>query len=91
MRRVRLSTLRVIVLLLLAGFFIAIILRWISLERWRWKLLHTEASSVEITEATPTPEPTAPRQRVLSGRFDTARLFNGITVRPVVEPTPGRA
>ena len=90
MRRFRLSTLRVFVLLLFGGFFVAIVLRWISLERWRWNLLHTEASPVEIKERTPAPEPTV-RQRVVGGRLETTRLFNGILLRPTVDTSPGRA
>lgn len=93
MRKFRLSTLRRLVLVLFLALLTAIILRWVSLERWRWNLLHTEASPVEIPEPTATPEGT-PKPRgpnVITGKLETARLFNGVTLRPVVEPTPGRA
>src|SRR6516162_3314849 len=43
---------------------------------------------VEISE-TPTPAPTATRPPVITGKLDTAKLFNGITLRSTVETTPG--
>jgi hypothetical protein len=78
------------VLLLFSALLAAIILRWISLERWHWKVVHAPETPVTIVEPTPTPEPT-PRTRVIGGRLESARLFSGITVRAAVEPTPGRA
>src|SRR6516165_3131247 len=43
---------------------------------------------VEISE-TPTPAPTATRPPVITGKLDTAKLFNGITLHSTVETTPG--
>jgi hypothetical protein len=72
------------VLLLLTAIFVAIIYRWISLERLQ-RLTPMEAL------ASPTPEPTVSTKPLAigSGRFDTARLFNGITVHATVETPPG--
>lgn len=86
----RVRTLRWVALLLFLALFGAIVLRWISLERWRWTVMHEPETPERIVERTPTPEPT-PRTRVIAGKLETARLFNGITLRPAVEPTPGRA
>ncbi|MFL6568054.1 MAG: glycoside hydrolase family 75 protein [Chthoniobacterales bacterium] len=86
----RVRTLRWFALLLFLALFSAVVLRWISLERWRWSVMHEPETPERIVERTPTPEPTA-RTRVITGKLETARLFNGITVRPAVEPTPGRA
>ena len=71
-------------LVLFTAIFVAIIYRWISLERLQ-RLAPTEAL------ASPTPEPTVSTKPLAigSGRFDTARLFNGITVHATVETPPG--
>ena len=70
----------------------AIVLRWISLERW-----HRTQIALERTDrdrdpgkdadagATPSKPP------VITGRLDTARLFSGITVHAAVDPIPGGA
>ena len=72
-----------LVLFLLFGIFVAIIYRWISLERLQ------RYAPVELP-ATPTPEPTGtPRTPVITGQIDTARLFNGITVHSSVETPQG--
>lgn len=90
MRRFRLRTLRWFLLLLFCGLLVAIILRWISLERWRWGLTHAEPSSVHTpANPTPTPAATPTRTPVITGRLETARLFSGITVNATIEPTPG--
>ncbi|MGI8437113.1 MAG: glycoside hydrolase family 75 protein [Chthoniobacterales bacterium] len=89
MRSFRLRTLRVIFLLLLLGVLAAIILRWVSLERWRWSQLQTDG--VPFFRVTPTPVPTPARPPVSGGKLETARLFSGITVNSTVEPTPGGA
>ncbi|MBA2743353.1 MAG: hypothetical protein H0U43_03440 [Chthoniobacterales bacterium] len=91
MRRFRLSTLRVIVLLLFLGLLSAIVLRWISLERWRWNVAGTEPSQIRTVEPTPTPQPTATKSPVIGGKLETARLFSGITVRSAVETPAGAA
>ena len=69
-------------LVLLAAIFAAIVYRWISLER----LQHVPPAEV-IT--TPSPEPTASRPPVITGKLDTAKLFNGVTVHATVETPPG--
>jgi hypothetical protein len=72
------------VLVLFAAIFAAIVYRWISLERLQ------RFAPNEISETpTPTPAPTATRPPVITGKFDTAKLFNGITLRSTVETTPG--
>jgi hypothetical protein len=88
--KIRLSTLRGLVLLLFLALFFAITLRWISLERLLPRLRPlpiTAPGPRPIPEVSPTPWKTP----VITGRLDTARLFNGITVHAAVEPTPGKA
>jgi hypothetical protein len=90
-RKIRLRTLGFFVLLLVTAGLTAIVLRWISLERWHRTQLASETPvEVEIPEKTPTPAP-SPRIPVITGKLDTARLFSGITVHATVEPTPGGA
>jgi hypothetical protein len=90
-RKIRISTLKIFVLVLLAAALTAIVLRWISLEQWHRKQLAPETPiEVVIPEKTPTPAP-SPKIPVITGKLDTARLFSGITVHAVVEPTPGGA
>ena len=69
-------------MLLLAAIFVAIVYRWISLERLQ------RFAPAEVT-ATRLPEPTPTRPPVISGRLDTAKLFNGITLHATVETPPG--
>jgi Fungal chitosanase of glycosyl hydrolase group 75 len=90
-RKLGLGTLRRIVLLILFALFVAITLRWISLERWRWTL--TRAEQIEPVSPAPTATPSAAASRppTLSGKFDVSRLFNGITLRSEVETIPGAA
>ena len=82
MAKIRVRTWRRLVLVIFAAIFAAIVYRWISLERWQ------RFAPVEISE-TPTPGPTATRPPVITGKLDTAKLFNGITFRSTVETTPG--
>ena len=91
MRKLGLSTLRRIVLLIFFALFVAITLRWISLERWRWTMTHAE--EIETPSPTPTAAPSASATRppTLSGKFDVSRLFNGITLRSEVETSSGAA
>lgn len=89
MRSFRLRTLRLFLLLLLLGCLTAIILRWVSLERWRLSQEHAETTPLRLPEPTPTPGPT--KAPVIGGKLETARLFSGITVNTTVEPSPGRA
>jgi glycosyl hydrolase group 75 (putative chitosanase) len=78
--RIRLRTWRRLVLVLFSALFAAIVYRWISLER----LQHIVPIEV-IT--TPTPTPTRPP--VITGKLDTGKLFNGITLHSTVETIPG--
>jgi hypothetical protein len=80
--KIRLRLWRRLVLVLFAALFAAIVYRWISLERLQ------RAAPTEIL-GTPTPEPTATRPPVVTGKLDTAKLFNGITLHSTVETTPG--
>src|SRR5262249_22456109 len=80
--KIRLRTWRRLVFVLVVASFAAILYRWISLERLQ------RFAPVEIS-GTPTPEPTATRPPVITGKLDTARLFNGITLHSTVETTPG--
>jgi hypothetical protein len=70
----------------------AIVLRWISLERWHRSQAITPDEPIEIVipEKSPTPSQ-APKPSVITGRLDTARLFSGITVHAAVDPIPGGA
>jgi Fungal chitosanase of glycosyl hydrolase group 75 len=77
---IRLRTWRRLVLVIFGALFAAIVYRWISLER----LQHI--APVEVI-ATPSPTPTRPP--VITGKLDTAKLFNGITVHSTVETIPG--
>ena len=69
-------------LVIFGALFAAIVYRWISLERLQ------RVAPVEIP-ASPTPEPTATRPPVISGKLDTGKLFNGITLHSTVETIPG--
>ncbi len=89
MGTLRLSTLRRVAFLLFLGAVVAIILRWISLERWA-----AQPKIVPVIEPTPTvspPSPTPARPPVITGRLETARLYNGINVHAAVEAVPGGA
>jgi len=90
-RKLGLGTLRRIVLLIFFALFVAITLRWISLERWRWTMTHAE--EIETASPSPTAAPSAAATRLptISGKFDLSRLFNGITLRSEVETTSGAA
>jgi hypothetical protein len=70
------------VLVLFGALFTAIVYRWISLERLQ------RTAPVEIA-ATPTPEPTPTRPPAITGKLDTGKLFNGITLHSTVETLPG--
>src|SRR5437868_9443671 len=66
----------------MAALFAAIVYRWISLER----LQHAPPAEVL---ATPSPEPTRARSPFITGKLDTAKLFNGVTHHGKVETVPG--
>jgi hypothetical protein len=70
------------VLVLFGALFTAIVYRWISLERLQ------RTAPIEIP-ATPTPEPTPTRPPAITGKLDTGKLFNGITLHSTVETVPG--
>jgi hypothetical protein len=90
-RKIRVRTLGFFIVVLVAAALTAIVLRWISLERWhRTQVAPETPVEIEIPEKTPTPAP-SPKIPVITGRLDTARLFSGITVHAAVEPTPGGA
>jgi hypothetical protein len=90
--RLRLRTLRRFAFALFLAALTAIVLRWISLERWHrtQAAAPDEPAEVVVPEKTPGPTPT-PRPPVISGRLETARLFSGITVQAAVDPIPGGA
>jgi hypothetical protein len=70
------------VLVLFGAIFTAIVYRWISLERLQ------RIAPLEVT-TTPIPEPTPTRPPVITGKLDTAKLFNGITLHSTIETIPG--
>jgi hypothetical protein len=78
--RIRLRTWRRLVLVIFSALFASIVYRWISLER----LQHVVP--IEVI-ATPTPTPTRPP--LITGKLDTGKLFNGITLHSTVETIPG--
>ena len=82
MAKLQLRTLRRLVVFIVAVLFAAILYRWISQER-----LQYFAPREQPTTQTPEPSPTRPP--AITGKLDTGRLFNGITLRSTVEPTPG--
>lgn len=88
----KVRTLRWLAFAIFLALFVAVVLRWISLERWHWQMTH---AIEEFSSPTPlpsaTPSPSATRPPVASGKFDVARLFNGITLRSEVETAPGAA
>ena len=92
MARLRFRTLRRFAFFLFAAALTAIVLRWVSLERWHrmQAIAPDEPLKVIIPEKTPAPTPT-PRPPVIAGRLETARLFSGITVQAAVDPIPGGA
>ena len=69
-------------MLLLGAIFVAIVYRWISLERWQ------RSAPLEMLP-TPAPTPTPTRSPLITGKIDVGRLFNGITVHSAVETPPG--
>ena len=69
-------------LVIFGALFAAIVYRWISLERLQ------RVAPAEIP-AKPTPVPTPTRPPVITGKLDTSKLFNGITLHSTVEAIPG--
>ena len=74
-------TIRGLLLVLGIAVFAAIVYSWISLLR--------EHFGPTQVVATPTPEPSATRAPLITGRPDMAKLFNGITVHSTLETPPG--
>jgi hypothetical protein len=81
--KLRLGTLRRLVVVLAAAIFVVILYRWISQERLQY------FAPREAATTSPTPEPTPTRPPPIGGKLDTGRLFNGITLHSSVETTPG--
>jgi hypothetical protein len=80
----RVRTWRRLVLTLGILIFAIIIYRWISLERLQ------RVFPPEVTASpTATPQPTPSRPPVISGKIETSKLFNGITVHSSVDTPPG--
>lgn len=91
MARFRLRTLRRLAFFLFLAALTAIVLRWVSLERWhRMQTASETPVEIEVPERTPTPPPPS-KPPVITGKLETARLFSGITVHAAVEPVPGGA
>lgn len=82
----RVRTWRRLVLTLALLILAAIIYRWISLERLQ-RFAPTEVAGSPTPKSTPEPTPTRPP--VITGKFDTAKLFNGVTVHSTVDTPPG--
>ena len=61
-----------------------ILYRWISQERLQYFPPRENGPP-----SSPTPEPTPTRPPAITGKLDTGRLFNGITLHSNVETTPG--
>jgi hypothetical protein len=74
-------TFRGLLLVLGIAVFAAIVYSWIS-------LLREHFAPAQVT-TTPTPEPSATRAPLITGRPDIAKLFNGITVHSTLETPPG--
>lgn len=92
MARFRLRTLRRLAVLLFLAALTAVILRWISLERWHRMQTAAPDEPIEIVIPEKSPTPAQPsRPPVIAGRLETARLFSGITVQAAVDPIPGGA
>lgn len=64
------------------ALFAAIVYRWTSLERLQ------RTAPLEMATM-PTPEPTATRPPLITGKLDTGKLFNGITLHSEIETLPG--
>jgi hypothetical protein len=91
--KLRLRTLRRIVFFIFLALFAAVVLRWISLERWHWQTMRAENVEIPapLPSATASASAAVPRVPALSGRFDLPRLFNGITLHTELETVPGGA
>ncbi len=75
---------------LLLGIFALIVYRWISLERWHWRLLsltgpESEWIQPEYKIAMPTPT----RPPVITGKLEPRRIFNGLTLNAELETPKG--
>lgn len=78
------------VAVLLLGVFALIVYRWISLERWHWRLLSLtgpEGEWVQPEYKIPTPKPTRPP--IITGKLDTRRIFNGLTLNAELQAPKG--
>src|SRR5205085_5325364 len=89
--KLRLRTLRRIVLVIFVLAFALVALRWVSLERWHWEMTHAPEPEKPISGLSPTATPGPTRGPVITGRLDLPRLFNGVTIHSELETTPGAA
>src|SRR4029453_1042924 len=80
--RIRLRTWRRLALVLFVALFVAIVFRWISLER-------LSRGAAGGGTAAPRPKPTPTRPPLITGKLDTGKLFSGITLHSTVETLPG--
>src|SRR3954464_4551276 len=81
----RVRTWRRLVLTVAVIILAVIIYRWISLEQ-----LHRVLPAEVTSTPTPTPaEPTPTRPPVITGKIDTGKIFNGITVHSTIETPEG--
>jgi hypothetical protein len=84
--------LRFFTLVLFSAVLAAIVLRWVSLERWHRTQAIAPEEPIEVIIPEKIPAPSQPgKPPVITGRLDTARLFSGITVHAAVDPSPGGA
>jgi hypothetical protein len=81
--KLRLGTLRRLVVVLAVAIFAVILYRWISQERLQY------FAPREAPTSSPTPEAAPTRPPPIGGKLDSGRLFNGITLHSSVETTPG--
>jgi hypothetical protein len=89
--KLRLRTLRRIIFFIFLALFAAVVLRWISLERWHWQTMRAETVEIPLPHASASASPTAARVPAISGKFDLPRLFNGITLHTELEAVSGGA
>jgi hypothetical protein len=82
--KIRVRTWRRLVLLLLSAVLVAIVYRWVSLERLQ-RIAPAEVSPSPAPTATATPA----RPPVITGKVETGKLFNGITLHSTVDTVPG--
>ncbi|MDB6147846.1 MAG: hypothetical protein JWO45_1510 [Spartobacteria bacterium] len=80
----RVRTWRRLVLLLAVLIFAALVYRWVSLER-----LQRFAPGEVLASPTPTAEPSPTRAPVITGKIETAKIFNGVTLHSTIDTPAG--